>query len=356
MRDSFLAGIAAILLCMTAVASEPGSQIQVTFDSGEAEAALTILDKEAKHTTVSTEDWQKLFSTTGYKELKATEAGHVPDFDGDRFDDKFKVYLSSPELVAATDRLRTNFQHCARTGLRIAEHRVATYLPPETAVHANIFPVIAPSQRPAYQIAVGESIFIDLDICNTGAQYTTAVAVQLYRLGAANVLRDSYSRISKLPVNAQTAAEWTNTFEAGVALLVASGTAQIHPFAWATMEERERWDHKMAGFPDDLKLLDSFFLEIVKGQFKTKEAIAERGDSFFDGEARPWEVVGYKMASVIETRFGRKLLINVLRDPRWLLAIYNQAAEQPNSAERLPRWSPALLEALGLSGGGSSFR
>ena len=69
----------------------------------------------------------------------------------------------------------------------------------------------------------------------------------------------------------------------------------------------------------------------------------------FFGVQGPWYTVGWKMAVVIERRFGRAKLIECMLDPRELLVTYDRAAAELNGAggELLPLWSDDLLRAMG---------
>jgi len=55
------------------------------------------------------------------------------------------------------------------------------------------------------------------------------------------------------------------------------------------------------------------------------------------------------MAVIVEKRFGRKVLIDCMLDPRELLARYNQAAKAINEggSDKLALWSPELLQKIG---------
>jgi Putative zinc dependent peptidase (DUF5700) len=61
----------------------------------------------------------------------------------------------------------------------------------------------------------------------------------------------------------------------------------------------------MANFNSDLPTVNAFFLDILNGKFANREAIAAKGSSFF-GAQGPWYTVGYKMAVMVEKRFGRQ--------------------------------------------------
>jgi len=62
----------------------------------------------------------------------------------------------------------------------------------------------------------------------------------------------------------------------------------------------------------------------------------------------PWYTVGYKMAVMVERRYGRAALIDCMRDPRLLLVRYNAAAQEmnarPGAGELLALWPLEVLE------------
>ena len=104
----------------------------------------------------------------------------------------------------------------------------------------------------------------------------------------------------------------------------------------------------MANFNNDLKSVDTFFVEILNGQLASKDSIEEKGSSFF-GLQGPWYTVGYKMCVIVERRFGRPTFIRTMLDPRQLLVLYNKAEEEEDAASKnkLPLWSESILEQVG---------
>ncbi len=97
--------------------------------------------------------------------------------------------------------------------------------------------------------------------------------------------------------------------------------------------EHARWGHDMANFSADLRLVKGFFMDVVNGKFAGQDAIDEKTGTFF-GIQGPWYTVGYKMAVMVEKRFGRETLIHTVLDPRLLLVLYNQAATEQRTPRR----------------------
>jgi hypothetical protein len=133
-------------------------------------------------------------------------------------------------------------------------------------------------------------------------------------------------------------------------MLAAAGGPDVDPHAASSTAEHARWDYDMANFSADLQSVNGFFSDILNGKFSSRDAIDEKAGTFF-GLQGPWYTVGYKMAVMVEKRFGRPALIETMLDPRRLLALYNQVAAEQNAAgkERLPLWSDELLKQVGAT-------
>ena len=88
-------------------------------------------------------------------------------------------------------------------------------------------------------------------------------------------------------------------------------------------------------------------MQVLNGKLEG-EAVERRASEFF-GLQGPWYTVGYRMAVIVERRYGRAVLIDCMRDRRRLLVKYNAAAQEMNrlaqEGTKLPLWSAELLEA-----------
>ena len=95
--------------------------------------------------------------------------------------------------------------------------------------------------------------------------------------------------------------------------------------------------------------LDQFFRDVVGGGFAKPEVADHVAFTFF-GYRGPWYTVGYRMAAVVENRYGRAALLECMADPRLLLKRYNQAAAGQNAAgnEKKALWSAEILTAVGI--------
>jgi hypothetical protein len=145
----------------------------------------------------------------------------------------------------------------------------------------------------------------------------------------------------------KSAVEWMRAFGEGFAMLAAAGGPDIHPHAVSLPEDRARCDHDMANFNSDLETLQSFFLDVINRKFKSKDEVQEKASQFY-GIQGPWYTVGYKMAVIIERKYGCATLIDCMIDPRELLSKYNAAGADLNARnhEQQALWSSDLLTKI----------
>jgi Putative zinc dependent peptidase (DUF5700) len=321
-----------------------GSRIQLTLNTDEAEAVLSILDKGNSHQPITDSDWQHLFSTEPYIRLKKREASMRRDFT----DDDFKKFVLSPELLAKAATLRHTLDDWRKADLQASASRVLAYLPEQATIRAKVFPVIKPKTNSfVFETDTDPAIFLYLDPAESSAKFENTVAHELHHIGFSSVAPLVDQKTQNLPPNVKTAVEWMGAFGEGFAMLAAAGGPDVHPHAVSSPEERTRWDQDMANFNQDLATLQQFFLDIINQKFKSSDEINEKASTFF-GVQGPWYTVGYKMAVIVENRYGRATLIDCMVDPRELLSRYNAAAAELNQHQtnQLALWSPALLSAL----------
>src|SRR5215470_17927486 len=131
------------------------------------------------------------------------------------------------------------------------------------------------------------------------------------------------------------------------------GGPDVDPHSASSEAERARWSRDLANFNSDLLSVNGFFLDKLSGKLPDKAAVTEKASSFF-GVQGPWYTVGYRMAVIVEKRFGRQKLIETMPDPRRLLVLYNQAATEYNTSasvvtDHLPLWSAELLKEVGAN-------
>jgi hypothetical protein len=325
----------------------PGGRLQLVLDTSEAEAVLAILAGRAAHQAPDSSDWRRLFRSEPYVRLKAREASMGRTFS----DADFQRFVRSDSLAERAAALRQTLDDWRRADLTAAAARAFTYLPADARIVARVYPVIKPQRNSfVFEPTTNAAIFLYLDPVQTRAQFENVVAHELHHIGYASVEARFDSAIAGLPPDARAAAEWMGAFGEGFAMLAAAGGPDVHPHADSPPDVRARWDHDLANVAADLAMLDRFFLDVAQGRLKSPAERQEAGMRFF-GVQGPWYTVGWKMAVVIERRFGRARLIACMLDPRDLLASYNRAAAEQNASggERLPLWSDDLLRAIGAA-------
>jgi hypothetical protein len=336
----------AVLMALVGVSFiQADESIQLQFDASEAEAVLAIVAKREAAQPVTEEDWQRLFATVPYQRLKQREDGVGRSFT----DEAFKEFVLSDDLAGRLEQLRHALDQWRSRDLQESARRVLAYLPPQARIRAAVYPVIKPQTNSfVYDLRGDAAIFLYLDSEQSAAKFENTVAHELHHIGYGSVARDFESNLASLPARIRTAVEWMGAFGEGFAMLAAAGDSDTHPHAVSPAEERARWDRDMANFNDDLQKLEDFFLDIVDGRLTAEEDMRQRAVSFF-GEQGPWYTVGYRMAAIVERRYGRATLIDCMLDPRQLLRRYNAAAAESNMerGERLVLWSNRLLQQIG---------
>jgi hypothetical protein len=335
-----------VLLAHAASPPAPTERVQLKLNTDEAEAVLAILDKRAAGTRLDDSDWQRLFSTEPYIRLKKREASLHREFT----DEEFKQFVISPELAAKAVALRQTLDAWRQADLDASAKRVLTYLPEQAHIKAKIFPVIKPKSNSfVFATTTDPAIFLYLDPQESAAKFENTVAHELHHIGLASVDTLAVEKLKDLPPNVKPAVDWMSAFGEGFAMLAAAGGPDIDPHSASTPEEHARWKHDLANFNQDLNTLQDFFLDIIDGKIKGKDKIDEKAFTFF-GTQGPWYTVGYKMAVIVEKRYGRERLIDCEIDPREFLASYNRAAKEINESgkEQLALWSPELMQKIGL--------
>jgi hypothetical protein len=336
---------AVALFVLVAPFSVADDRIRLTLDTAEADAVLAIAAQQEARKPVTDAQWQKVFSTEPYIRLKKREAELKRDFT----DDDFKQFVLSDQTFRRSPSLRRTLEDWKKADLQAAAQRVLAYLPADAHIHAKVFPVIKPKTNSfVFEVLKDPTIFLYLDPQETQAKFANTVAHELHHIGYASVEPRVDKLVKTLPAKVRPAVEWMGAFGEGLAMLAAAGGPDVHPHAVSNPEERLRWDHDMANFNHDLKAVETFFLDLINGRLKTEDEQKQAGYSFF-GEQGPWYTVGYKMAVMVEKRYGRAALIECMEDPRKLLGRYNLAAAAYNATheDHLERWSQELLDAVG---------
>ena len=324
------------------------SSIQLRLDTSEAEAVLVVLDRLAARHLVEEGTWAQVFASEPYQRLKQREAKMQRAFT----DSAFRRFVESPALVARTDSLRRTLAAWSEADLMASARRVMAYLPDTARIRAKVYPVIKPQTNSfVFEPSTNAAIFLYLDPTVSAAQFENTVAHELHHIGFASVSGSQEAMRAQLSPGAAKVVEWMGAFGEGLAMLAAAGSPDVHPHATSPAADRARWDRDMGHFNDDLAALERFFTGILDQQYKSDADVQKAGYSFF-GVQGPWYTVGYRMAAMVEKRFGREVLIECMLDPRELLAHYNTAAADSMRAGHgtLATWSPAFLRRLGTPG------
>jgi hypothetical protein len=350
-KISSLVFLTSLLLVSCVAGQSGGGRVQLTFDTSEADQVLAILSLRSAGKPIDNAQWGKLFATEPYQRLKVREQEIAKRFKDSRTvltDENFKEFVLSDALLARASRLQEALDQWRKADLTAAGEGVLQYLPQSAVIRANVFPVIKPRTNSfVWEPSTNPAIFLYLDPDISAAKFANTVAHELHHIGLASSQAEYQERIKPLPERAHSVAEWVAAFGEGLAMLAAAGSPDVDPHAASGNDERARWQHDLANFNTDLEAVEAFFLDILAGKFPSQEALQQKGSSFF-GLQGPWYTVGYKMAVIVEKRYGRQVLIQTMQDPRRLLVLYNQAAEEQNagSKDKLPLWPGEVLTSM----------
>jgi hypothetical protein len=332
-----------LLPALAACLAQTADRVQLRMDPSEAEAVLAIAEQRSG--TVDESAWQPLFATEPYQRLRRRETEMRRPFS----DSAFREFVLSPELAGRTEELRSTLRRWESADLAATARRVLAYLPPEARIRATVYPMIKPQPNSfVFEARNNPAIFLYLDPRLSTAKFENTVAHELHHIGFASIAARTDSLGAGLSDNVRSAVAWMGAFGEGFAMLAAAGGPGTDPHAASSAEERARWERDLANFNPDLRKLDAFFLDVIDGRTGSEAEIRRRAFSFF-GEQGPWYTVGYRMAVIVERRYGRPAVIDCMTDPRRLLARYNAAAAELNEGggEGLALWSPRLLSAIG---------
>ncbi len=333
----------------------PRDRVRLTLDTSEADEVLAILALRHAGQPIDDMQWKKLFATPPYQRLKQREEKIAEQFhDRSRVftDEDFRKFVLSDDLRPLAPRLAETLERWKQADLRRSAERVLAYLPDEAVIRAKVYPVIKPGANSfVWELSSDPTIFLYLDPEVTRDKFENDVAHELHHIGLGSLGPVYEQKIAALPERARGAAEWMGGFGEGLAVLAAAGGPDVDPHAASTPKEHARWEGELAGFGSDLPAVDGFFLDVLSGKLPTKDAIEAKGSSFFGSHQGPWYTVGYRMAVLVEKRYGRPALVRTMLDYRCLLALYNRAAAEENAArkEELPLWSEAILSQVGAT-------
>ena len=331
----------ALVLAAVPPHSRPGVRdTTVRFVSDEADAALAILQSRAARRTPTLSQWNRFFSSEGYRALARRDSS----FDRPFSRDVYRAFLLSDTLLARTDALARTLAAWKRIVIGRPAALALAYLPAGTALHATLFLEIKP-QGNSFVFAVDgtPSIFLYVNPQETAAQLENTMAHELHHIGVGSACGAAAE--SSQPANVQQTREWMSAFGEGLAMLAAAGGADVHPHALDDSATKARWDKDVANFNADLATVQAFFFDVLDQRLPA-DSISARGMSFF-GIQGPWYTVGWKMAVKIEKTFGRERLIAEMCSPQKLLATYNEAIRATHETGSSSVWSDSLLQRVG---------
>ncbi|HYX52979.1 MAG TPA: DUF5700 domain-containing putative Zn-dependent protease [Candidatus Limnocylindrales bacterium] len=328
--------------------AQDGGRVQVRIDTQEPEAVLSIVGKQEAGGTPNDEDWQRLFTSEGYRRLQKREAAIKHPFT----DDDFRKFVLSGDLQARADKLRETVDSWKDLDVSHAAALALAYLPENASIHAAIYPSIKPNDNSfVFEIGSDPAIFIYLNPEMSREELENTLAQELHHIGfgttcpPAEVKADS----AKQSAPVQIVRKWAGAFGEGFAVLAAAGGPDNHPMEAYPQEKHEKWDLDMGRFYQNRIELDDFFMKILKGELSGDKADAQAMNYF--GERGPWYTVGYRMGTVIESAFGRQRLINSACDGSFLAAFNEATASQTRGAPHpagKSMWSPEIIKAMSL--------
>jgi hypothetical protein len=319
--------------------------VEVKLDSSEAKQVLVILAKRKQAKPVTEAVWDALFATEPCRRLKTREAAMHRDFT----DDDFKEFVLSDELESQYEAVSQTLAGWERADLRAGGTRVLQYLPAEATIRVKVFPEIKPRHNSfVFDVETDPAIFLYPDPKISRESFDNSVAHEMHHIGLSSTDQLYDQKIAALPPASQKAAVWMGAFGEGLAVLAAAGGPDVPPHQYSQTDVQQNWERGMHTFNQDLQTLNEFFLGVVDGRLPG-EVADQKARTFYGDIQGPWYTVGYKMATLVEKRYGRQALIECMLDRRLLLKRYNQAAEQVNASGQghLALWSAEVLKAVG---------
>ena len=334
-----------LLSVVPLLGAEP--RVQVTLDASEAEQVLAILGKRNQGRPITEADWSALFATEPYQRLKKREAAMRRDFS----DDDFRKFVLTDEMAHQYGELARTLAAWKKADLRAGGMRVLQYLPAEATIRVKVFPEIKPKHNSfVFDVDTDPAIFLYLDPKVSEQEFDNTVSHEMHHIGLSSTDKLYNQKIASLPPASQKAAQWMGAFGEGLAVLAAAGEPNVPPNQYSSPEVQQNWERGMKDFDRDLKTLNDFFLQVLDGNLRD-DAADQKAGTFFGDIQGPWYTVGYRMAVLLESRYGRPALIECMLDRRLLLARYNRAAEELNASgkEHLPLWTPKVLKEVGVA-------
>lgn len=348
-----------LLACTAALYSQNAPErCRVKMDTSQAEAVLEILATRQAKQEIPPAQWQKLFTCEPYRRLKEREAAIAKMFGrpGGLTDEAFRAFVLSDALLAKAPALKKTLEAWKTMDSAKSAERILAFLPVGAQIHATVYPLIKPAENSfVWDVKTNPAIMLALNPSVGAQEFENMLAHEMHHIGLRSSSQLAFQKElkSKLSAPVQSCMECLGGFGEGHAMLAAAGGADKDPQAYSKPDVRSAWVKGMANFEADQKALEAFFLDILAGKFPNDDALNEKFFSFHNDYQGAWYTVGYKMAQLVEQRFGRPALLETMRDTRLLLRDYNRAARELNAKGEVkpPLWSEGLLKKLGISEG-----
>ncbi|MBA4318626.1 MAG: hypothetical protein C0412_09510, partial [Flavobacterium sp.] len=309
-----------------------------------ADCVMNILKKKSENIAITENDWQKLFLSEGYLRLKKREEAMKSAFT----DSDFKSFVLSDTLRRKMKKMEKTLEEWKKVNIAEPVKMTLAYLPQGSTIKAKIFIEIKPrSNSFVFDLATDPAIFLYLDTEVSKENFINILAHELHHVGYnQNCGKEFEKSIMSLPENQIKVINWIGAFGEGFAMVAAAGGADVDPHLHSPEEDRKRWNKDVMNFNDDLKKVETFFLDVLNGKL-TGAAVSNKAMEFF-GIQGPWYTVGWKMSMVIEKIYGHNKLLECIVDQRKLLPTFNKAVIEYNKKynEKLCTWSDSLIKSI----------
>lgn len=330
-------------LSMTAKAAD---NVQINLVTDEVEAALAILETASAGHTPSEKQWQALWQSAGYRRLLERETAMGRQ---EGFSDKLAAWLQAPANTGRAAEFRKLVEFWRGFDAATAGERAHAYLPQGFVLRATLYPVIKHTQNTfVFDVQNDPAIFMTINPEDSVESIAATMTHELHHIGLGQC--PALADYDKLNPRQQRAVDWLSVFGEGLAVLATAGGPMRHPHFYSTPEEYLVWERDVANFKRDIPRVEAFFKSILDGSLPEERQRAELF-TFIATEDIPQGAAytaGWKMAALVERRFGHAALVSVMCDPRELLKLYNRAASETvaSSAENLPLWSEDFIASL----------
>ena len=333
-----------LVLMAWSLAAAEEIHVRAVFD--EADAALAIMDNLNAGDSVTGEQWQTLWQSEGYTRLLARQASL--DLD-EGFGDKLVAWLQDPANYNRVATIRNAVDRYRYSDANTPANRAGVYLPEGVVLEASFYPVIKHTMNTfVYDLDGDPAIFMSVNPENSHTFVQAVLTHELHHIGLAQC--PEIAGYKNLTEDQQWVTNVLTIFGEGLAVLATAGDPDTHPHFYNTPDEWAIWERDVTNIGSDQARIESFFLTVLYGS----QSRDERRKTLFtfivtpEVPQGPAYTLGWKMASLVEKRFGRETLVGAMCDPRELLTLYNQAARETHAdgVLNLPVWSDELIRGL----------